>query len=180
MLAILQLRDYRASLLPLLTVAERQAPKYAWARQGITMATMVAAVIATAVPVFGVWFETRGSTATRCLESRSPEAAVGVNGNVEAAYATVFPAGRYCLWKGYDGTIAVEQTGWTATWVALAFLVLAIVALCASIRTTWWMPAALLMILVLGGWVTIWAMSTTFLSPVFWPDLPPSQLPPGG
>lgn len=154
--------------------------KYGWIRPGVTLATMLAAVIATGVALFGMWNDTHGDLAVRCLASDAPGAAIGARGNVYATYASLYPAGRYCLWEGYDGTIAIEQTGWVTTWIALGFLALAVGAFVATIGTEWWIPAGLLMLLVLGGWVTMWAMSTTFLSPVFWTELPPSQLPPTG
>lgn len=125
--------------------------------------------------------DTRGGASTRCfLDSAFPGTVTSVDVNVDAAYATLFPAGRYCLWRELDGTIAVEQTGWIATRIALGFLALAVVAFFAVIRTDWWIPSILVLLLVLGGWGTIWFMSDTCLSPIFWSDLPPSQLPPGG
>lgn len=160
---------------------DRGGSQYAWVRPVVSLAVMVAALIATAVAVFGMSLDTYGGASTRCfLDSTFPGNVTSVDVNVDSAYATAFPAGRYCLWKEYDGAIAVEQTGWIATWIALGFLVLAVAAFLALIGTKWWVPGALVLVLILGGWVTNGAMSDTFLSPVFWPDLPPSQLPPRG
>lgn len=38
--------------------------------------------------------------------------------------------------------MAVEQTGWTMTWIALAFLALAFTALLAVLGTEWWIPGS--------------------------------------
>lgn len=155
--------------------------KHAWVRPGVSLAVLVTALIATAIAVFGMWFDTYGDASTRCfLDSAFPGNVTSVHVNVEAAYATVFPAGRYCLWKQLDGTVAVEQTGWIATWIAVGSLVLAVAAFLVLIGTEWWVPGVLVLLLILGGWGTIWFMGDALLSPVFWTELPPSQLPPGG
>ena len=165
-----------------LTVSIRRTSNHAWIRPAVSATVLLAALIATAAAVFGMWIDTYGSAETRCfLDSTFPGTVTSVDVTVDAAYATGFPAGRYCLWAEYDGTITVEQTGWIPTWIALGFLVLAIVAFFALIGTEWVTPGALLLVLILGGWVTIWVMSDTFLSPVLWPDPPPIQsLPVGG
>ena len=147
----------------------------------MSLTVLVAALIATTVAVFGMWIDTYGSAESRCDDSANPARTISVDSSVDSAYATAFPAGRFCLWKEWDGgAIAIEQTGWVPTWIAVGFLVLAVVAFFALIGTEWLIPGALLLVLILGGWVTIWFMSDTFLSPVFWPELPPSQLLPVG
>lgn len=147
-------------------------------RPAVALATIFAAWIATVFAAFCMWIDTRGDAFTRCyLDSHYPGVVIDV-GVPAAAYATAFPAGRYCLWRASDGTTAVEQTGWISTWVALGFLVLACVAVLALIRTEWWVPAALGMLVVILGWFGIIVASDTILSPVFWSELPPLQYPP--
>jgi hypothetical protein len=150
-----------------------------WVRPAVGLATIFAAWIATVFAAIGMWIDSHGDAFTRCfLDSQYPGVVISEDVNVAAAYATAFPAGRYCLWKAYDGTIAVEQTGWINTWVALGFLVLACVAVLALIRTEWWVPATLGMLVVILGWIGIIVTSDTIVSPVLWPELPPIQYPP--
>lgn len=152
---------------------------YAWVRPAVGLATIFAAWIAALYAAVSMWIDTRGDAFTRCfLDSQHPGAVIDVDVPA-AAYATAFPAGRYCWWRASDGTIAVEQTGWISTLVALGFLVLACVAVLALIGTEWWFPAALGMLVVIIGWVGIIVASDTIVSPVFWPELPPTQYPPG-
>lgn len=135
---------------------------------------MLAAVVATWVAAIGMAVDSHNDASARCyFDGPYPGAGSNEHFNVAAAYATAFPAGRYCLWRGVDGSIVVYQTGWVATWVALVFFVLACAALLVLLRTKWWVPGALGMAVVILGWMCILLTSDTFLSPVFWNELPP-------
>ena len=124
--------------------------------------------------MIGTGIDTHGSASDRCtLDSDYPGGVIDIDVGLATAYRTVFPAGRYCLWLTYDGAVAgVEQTGWVRTWIALAFLVLACVAVLALVRTEWWVPAVLGLLIPILGWVVMIVTSDTIVSPVFWPELP--------
>lgn len=85
---------------------------------------------------------TRENIEYRCLVNAPASGISSAENALVAARATLFPAGRECVWRAVDGGLIVEQTGWLTT---SAFVVCGIGAL-------------VIAILCLAAWRYLWAL----------------------